>query len=195
MAFTPTIVVSVTGKCTSLVITDTTGPDVGAGTLWDGIAGLTSGGVSTAAFNITGPSGTTYSANLVSQITGASPITGNLGFTGMSGTWIDGAYDIRYSVDTGATAGAVDTDFDFYFYCNVAACVDAMFAKLSTMLCTTVVATASRDRLLANAQTADGLLTSLKSSIASSNTTALNSLLARVQRICAFEGCTCSGCD
>ena len=193
MAFTPTIVVSVTGKCTNLVITDTTGIDVGAGTGWDGVAGLTSGGVGTATFAITGPSGATYSANLASQITGASPITGNLGFTGMSGTWIDGAYDIRYSVDTGA--GAVDTDFDFFFYCNVQACVDAMFAKLSTMLCTTVVNTAARDRLLANAQTADGLLTSLKSAIDSSSTTALNSLLARIARICAFEGCTCGGCS
>ena len=195
MAFTPTIVVSVTGKCTSLVITDTSGPDVGAGTLWDGVSGLTSGGISTASFEITGPSGATASEDIASQITGASPITGNLEFTGISAAWIDGAYDIRYSVDTGATAGAVETDFDFYFYCNVAACVDAMFAKLSTMLCTTVVATAARDRLLDNAQTADGLLTALKSSIASSSTTALNSLLARIQRICAFEGCTSSGCS
>jgi len=193
MAFTPTIVVSVTGKCTSLIITDTTGPDLGGGTGWDGIAGLTSGGATASTITITGPSGATSSTDVTSQITGASPITGNLEFTGISATWIDGSYDIRYSVNTGS--GAVTTDFDFYVYCNVQACVDAMFAKLSTMACTTVTATADRDRLLANAQTADGLLTSLKSAIASSNTTAMNSLLARIQRICAFEGCTCSGCS
>lgn len=193
MAFTPTIVVSVTGKCTNLIITDTTGPDTGDDTGWDGIAGLTSGGVSTATFDITGPSGATASEDIVSQITGASPITGNLEFTGISASWIDGAYDIKYSVDTGS--GAVETEFDFYFYCNVQACVDAMFAKLSTMLCSTVVATAERDRLLDNAQTADGLLTSLKSAIASSSTAAMNNLLARIQRICAFERCTCSGCE
>jgi len=166
MAFTPTIVVSVSGKCTSMIITDTTGVDVGDGTGWDGVAGLTSGGITEADFSITGPSGATASSDVASQITGASPVSGNMEFTGITGTWIDGAYDIEYSVDTGATAGAVVTEFDFFVYCNVQNCVDAMFAKLSTMLCSTP-----------------------------SSTDALNALLARIQRICAFEGCSCAGCS
>ncbi len=198
MSFTPTIVIQVTGKCTSMVITDTTGADAGDGTGWDGVSGLTSGGITAASFSITGPSGATASLDVAAAITGASPIAGNQEFTGISGTWIDGAYNIEYSVATGTSTAAgtpIDTDYQFFVYCNSQACVDAMFAKLSTMLCSTRVNTAARDRLYDNAMTAEGLLVSLKSAIAASDTTALNSILARIARICAFEGCSCSGCS
>ena len=193
MAFTPTLSVTIEGQCTTLTITDTTGADTGAGTGWDGVAGQTAAGITAAAFSVTGPSGTNYTSDIVSQITGAAPITGDLIYTGLTGTFIDGVYDIRYSM-TGATASS--TDFEFFIYCNAQNCVDALFAKLSTMLCTSPITTASRDSLLQNALTAEGLLMSLKSAIPSSSTTALYSILARIQRICDFYGCgTCSDCD
>lgn len=191
MAFTPTLSVTIEGQCTTLTITDTTGVDTGAGTGWDGGTGLTSANLTAASFSITGPSGANVTAGVLAQITGASPITGDLEFTGLTGTWIDGQYDVRYSV-TGTQAV---TDFEFYIYCNAQNCVDALFAKLSTMVCTTPVTTAARESLLQNALTAEGLLMALKSSITASSTTALNSILARINRICDFEGCgTCSDC-
>lgn len=191
MPFTPTLSVTVEGQCTSLIIIDTTGADTGDGTKWDGVAGLGSASLTAASFSITGPAGGNTTPNVLSQITGAAPITGDLTFTGITGTWTDGVYDIRYSV----TGTAVLTDFEFYLYCNAQNCVDAMFAKLSTLVCTDPVASDVRDRLLNNAMTAEGLLMSLKSAIASSSTAALDYILACINRICTFEGCgTCSDC-
>jgi hypothetical protein len=191
MPFIPTLSVTVEGRCTSLIITDTTGADTGDGTKWDGVAGLASATLTAASFSITGPDGSNTAPNVLSQITGAAPITGDLTFTGITGTWTDGLYDIRYSV----TGTAALTDFEFYLYCNAQNCVDAMFAKLSTLVCTDTAASKTRDRLLDNAMMAEGLLMALKSAIASSSTTALDYILARINRICTFEGCgTCSDC-
>lgn len=192
MAFTPTLSVVLEGQCTTITITDTTGADTGDGAGWDGVAGQTAAGITAAVLSITGPSGTNTTSDVASQITGAAPITGDLEFTGITGTFIDGLYDIRYFM-TGPSVSS--TDFQFYMYCNAQNCVDALFAKLSTMVCTTPVTTAARESLLQNALTAEGLLMSLKSSIAASSTAALNNILARINRICDFEGCgTCSDC-
>ena len=191
MAFTPTLTITVEGQCTTLTITDTTGADVGVGTGWDGVSGLTSGGLTSAMVSITGPSGANVTASVLSDITGASPITGDFDFTGITGTWTDGLYSVRYSVATGATA--IDTDYQYFLYCNAQNCVDALFAKLSTMVSTDYASQEARQRVLDNALTAEGLLMALKSSIASASTTALNSIVARINRICAFESCTSCG--
>lgn len=188
MAFTPTLTITIEGQCTTLTITDTTGADTGDGTGWDGTSGLTSGGLTSAAVSITGPSGANVTASVLPDITGASPITSDFDFTGITGTWTDGLYAVRYSVATGATA--IDTDYQYYVYCNAQNCVDALFAKLSTMVSTDYASQEDRDRVLDNALTAEGLLMSLKSAITSSSTTALSSILARITRICAFEECT-----
>ena len=190
MPFTPTLSVTVEGQCNSLVIIDTTGADTGDGTKWDGVAGLDSASLTAASFTIGAPGGVAI-LNVLSQITGAAPITGDLAFTGITGTWVDGLYDIEYSV----TGTAVLTDFEFYLYCNAQNCVDAMFAKLSTLVCTDATSTVERDRLLSNAMTAEGLLMARKSAIAASSTTTLDYILARINRICTCEGCgTCSDC-
>lgn len=248
--FTPSLDLDVVTKCGVFRITDDTGADTGDGTKWDGVAGLASATVSEAVITITNPAGTDSDEDVTTQITGASPITGDLQFDDISGTYADGLYTFTYKVSTTTLSITAFTDYsgtvpgtvratsvghnlttgmwvefpaghtysdtyqittvglnNFYFtetydagattpvtvtrqyrgvfypyvYCNAEAYIDAGFAAAAAMVQGT-----ERDEYIKNLQMADGLLSALKSSITSANTTAMAALLARINQIVSF---------
>lgn len=90
-----------------------------------------------------------------------------------------------YVADDGSSTGTVmyQSTFYPYVYCRAEAGVDALFAQISRMTPGT-----EQDQYIADAQTAEGLLMSLKSAITSSNVTALDNQLARINQILDFRG-------
>ena len=96
--FTPTIVPEVLSNSTVLRIIDNTGPDIGAGTKWDGISGINSSTVSSAMITVTDPNGDVITIDVTSNILSSSPVTGNITFDDQVGEWIDGYYNFIYYV-------------------------------------------------------------------------------------------------
>jgi hypothetical protein len=90
-----------------------------------------------------------------------------------------------YVADDGASTGTVmyQSIFYPYVYCRSEAGIDEMFAQISRM-----TPGSERDQYLADAQTAEGLLKSLKSAITSSNVDALDNILAGINQILDFRG-------
>ena len=90
-----------------------------------------------------------------------------------------------YVADDGASTGTTMYLSTFYPYvhCRAASGVDTMFANISRM-----TPGPDRDQYQADAQTAEGLLKSLKSAITSSNVDALDNILAEVNQILDFRG-------
>ena len=98
--FTPTIDLKVLTNATVLRITDTTGPDTGDGTKWDGTSGIDSTNVSAASLVVTDPNGDVTTIDVTTTITGDDPITGDIVFTDQTGEWVDGYYNVVYDNDT-----------------------------------------------------------------------------------------------
>jgi len=86
--------------------------------------------------------------------------------------------------DDGASTGTTMyvNYFYPYVYCEAEAGIDKMHANVSMM-----VAGADRDKYLRDAETAKGLLNSLKSAMTSSNTTALDAILAEINQILSIN--------
>ena len=85
-----------------------------------------------------------------------------------------------FVADDGASAGVqmyIDTFYP-YVYCAAEAGIAKMFANISFMVAGTI-----RSNYLKDANTARGLLEALKSAMTSSNTTALDALLAEINQI------------
>lgn len=91
----------------------------------------------------------------------------------------------EYVADDGASTGTImyQSTFYPYAYCRSEAGVDAMFAQLTRM-----TPGPERDQYFKDAQTAEGLLMSLKSAMTSSNIDALTDTLAEINQILDFRG-------
>jgi hypothetical protein len=109
--FTPEIDLEVWTKSTVLRFTDTTGVDTGAGTKWDGVAGLDSSLVSAAYLTITDPDSDVLIVNVTATIAAASPVTGDILFADQTGEWVDGYYTVVYDVHMQATAITAFADY------------------------------------------------------------------------------------
>ena len=109
--FTPTIDLKVLTNATVLRITDTTGPDTGDGTKWDGTSGIDSTNVSAASLVVTDPNGDVTTIDVTTTITGDDPITGDIVFTDQTGEWVDGYYNVVYDVSMAATSIAAFEDY------------------------------------------------------------------------------------
>ena len=102
--FTPVIDLKVLTRSTVLRFSDTTGPDTGDGTKWDGIAGLNSSLVSAATLQITDPNGSIISLDVKASIAAAHPVIKDIIFPDQTGQWVDGYYTVLYNVLMTATA-------------------------------------------------------------------------------------------
>ena len=109
--FTPTIDLQILTNALLLRVTDTTGPDTGDGTKWDGVAGLDSTLVSAATLEITDPDGNVLTVDVEDTIDTADPITGNVVFPDQTSEWVDGYYYVIYNI---WMAGTVITKFEDY---------------------------------------------------------------------------------
>jgi len=96
--FTPVIDLEVRTRSTVLRFTDTTGPDTGDGTKWDGVAGLDSTNVSAATLVITDPNALVTTLDVKALITAADPVITDIVFTDIVGEWVDGYYSVVYNV-------------------------------------------------------------------------------------------------
>jgi len=86
--------------------------------------------------------------------------------------------------DDGATTGTITYKSTFYpyVYCAIEAGIEKMYANLSRM-----VIGETRDKYLNDANTADGLFKALKNAASSSNTDALDAILATLNQILDFN--------
>ena len=91
---------------------------------------------------------------------------------------------VVFVADDGASSGAkMFIDYFYpYVFCEAEAGIAKMFANLSFM-----VAGTARDKYADDANTARGLLESLKSGISSSNTTASDAILAQITQILSIN--------
>lgn len=98
--FTPSITLDVLTKATVLRFTDETDVDTGAGTGWDGIAGIASASVSAAELVITDPNDEIFTVNCLADIAAASPVIAgeDIVFDDLTGEWVDGYYNVDYKV-------------------------------------------------------------------------------------------------
>ena len=96
--FTPVIDLSVLTKATILRFTDCTLNDIGDGTKWDGIAGISSLNVSTAQIKVTDPNGDIYLLDCTAKINAAWPVTNDIIFDDITGEFVDGFYTVQYDV-------------------------------------------------------------------------------------------------
>jgi len=101
--FTPEIDLEVWTRSTVLRFTDTTGPDTGDGTKWDGIAGLDSALVSAAYLTITDPNDVEVIEDVSAEIAAASPVLGDITFDDVTGEFVDGYYTVVYDVHMQST--------------------------------------------------------------------------------------------
>lgn len=109
--FTPVIDLEVRTRSTVLRFTDTTGPDTGDGTKWDGIAGLDSTDVSAATLVITDPNAEETTLDVLALITAADPVLTDIVFTDITGEWVDGYYSVVYNVWMAGTAITAFADY------------------------------------------------------------------------------------
>jgi len=117
------------------------------------------------------------------SITGTTNYDGDFYVTRLT----DNAFYIgaTYVADDGASTGTTMYLSTFYPYvhCRAESGVNEMYANLSRM-----TPGANRDQYRADADTAWGLLQSLKSAITSSNVDALDNILAEINQILDFRG-------
>ncbi len=101
--FTPVIDLEVLTRATVLRFTDTTGPDTGDGTKWDGVAGLDSTDVTAATLTVTDPNNAITTLNVLATITAADPVIDDIVFADITDEWVDGYYTVVYNVWMTAT--------------------------------------------------------------------------------------------
>jgi len=101
--FTPVIDLEVLTRATVLRFTDTTGPDTGDGTKWDGVAGLDSTDVTAATLTVTDPNSVITTLNVLATITAADPVIDDIVFADITDEWVDGYYSVVYNVWMTAT--------------------------------------------------------------------------------------------
>jgi len=102
--FTPEIDLEVLTRSTVLRFNDSTGPDTGDGTKWDGVAGLDSSTVTAAELDVTDPNGSLVTIDVLASIAAASPVLGDITFPDETGEWVDGYYSVDYNIWTTNTA-------------------------------------------------------------------------------------------
>jgi hypothetical protein len=139
--------------------------------------------------------GATVSNTTLVNSTGHGMITGN--WTTITGTTNYDGWSYITKVDNnnfyigttyvsndGASTGTVGYQSIFYpyVYCRAEAGVTTMYANISRM-----TPGPARDQYLDDANTARGLLKSLKSAITSSNATALDNILAEINQLLEFR--------
>ena len=101
--FTPEIDLEVWTRSTVLRFTDTTGPDTGDSTKWDGVAGLSSALVSAAYLTITDPNGDITIEDVSAEIAAAAPVLDDIQFDDVTGEWVDGFYNVVYDIHMQST--------------------------------------------------------------------------------------------
>lgn len=140
-------------------------------------------------YNITVPSTTRVTSATHAMSTGNYvSITGTTNYNGeyyvtvidTSNYYISKAFVADDGASTGTT---MYINFFYpYVYCEAEAGIDKMHANISRM-----VPNEARDKYLRDAETAKGLLNSLKSAMTSSNTTALTAILAEINQILSIN--------
>ena len=96
--FTPILDLEVITKATVLRFTDVTGPDIGAGTKWDGIGGIVSFNVSAATLTVTDPNSSVSTLDVRPPIIASWPVSDDIVLGDISGEWVDGWYQVQYDV-------------------------------------------------------------------------------------------------
>ena len=246
--FTPNLDLSVVTRCSKFRIYDKTGIDTGDGKGWNASTGPSAALLSSAIIRIIHPDATYVDVDVLSQI--PTPVAGEFLFSDITGTYLDGLYNLNYklkttditilsfldysatisgttkvnSVANGITTGMyasitgttnyngdfyatrIDNDnfyitkafvtddgvstgtkmyqsiFYPYVYCRAEAGINTLYANISRM-----VEGPTRDKYMDEANTLQGLLNSLKSAITSSNTNALDNLLAEINQLLDFR--------
>lgn len=140
-------------------------------------------------YNTTVPSTTKVTSSSHEMVTGNYvSIIGSINYTGeFYVTYIDASnYYISkaFVANDGASTGTTMyiNMFYPYVYCEAEAGIEKMHANVSQM-----VAGEARDKYLRDAETARGLLESLKSAMTSSNVTALTAILAEINQILSIN--------
>jgi hypothetical protein len=246
--FTPNLDLAVVTRCSKFRIYDKTGIDTGDGKGWNAATGPSAAILSSAIVQIIKPDLTFSDVDVLSQI--PTPVAGEFLFSDVTGTYVDGLYNLVYKLKTtditilsyidysaivsGTTkinsvahgittgmfisiTGTTNYNGDFYatkvnddnlyitktfvvddgvstgtkmyqstfypyVYCRAEAGITTLYANISRMVEGPV-----RDKYMDEANTLNGLLNSLKSSITSSNTDALDNLLAEINQLLAFR--------
>jgi hypothetical protein len=178
--FEPDLSVSITNRCGTMVLTDTSGS--GTGGWYDGNTGLDNSAVTGAFITYkNSPTGSSVTAlDVTSAVTGATTICGEFQLTGASGTYPDGLYAIEYEIN--ANDETYTTTIEIWGYCNAEYGRDKMFAKYSQML-----EDDAKDRYLEEAYDVDRLIRSMKSAISSVNINSLTYQQKVIDRILEFN--------
>jgi hypothetical protein len=109
--FTPVLDLDVVYRCSYFRLTDETGADTGDGTKWDGVSGLSSAAIVEAIITVVNSSGTSTDLDVTTNISGASPITGNVALGDHVGTYPDGLYSLVYKLKAGTFAITAFADY------------------------------------------------------------------------------------
>lgn len=150
---------------------------------------------------ITLPDGTSITIDSSSAIpvypslpdsTGLAPFTVASAMLGLSGVLPDGIYTIQYTIDINTvfstTTQTSVTQF-VLFTCTIKCCVDKLFAKISDQGCG---CNDCNDAIIQNALLASALYQALCASGVCGNTTNVNCLLDRLNKLCTAKNCGCN---
>ena len=120
--FEPNLDLQVVKRCSSFRIHENTGVDTGDGDKWDGVAGLDSSTLTSAAIQTVFTDGSSIETDVLSQI--PTPVTNTFSYGDVDGTYVDGLYNLVYKLKT--------VDFSISAYADYSVTVDGTTLVTST---------------------------------------------------------------
>lgn len=187
---TPTISACVVSGCTSMAITDTTGvfsvTNTGG---WDSGVTINVSSITSAIITITTPDGSEVTTDVTSQL--PTSVLGEFSFNNIDlPEACDGEYTIEYSLSDNVNTKTIS--ITIYSLCVVRRCVDKMWGNyaLNEFTDSTCNCSQSSLSLKETAELGEALYNSIQNS-AICNNAIRDSLLAKLQRLCAIQDCTC----
>ncbi len=174
--------------CLSMVFNETTGAYSANNLIgWNSPNTATSDAV-TALLNITDPSNTTFSFDIL-DLDPSWPTTDSTqefkilptDLNQANGKFIDGLYKFQYIITT--EESTFQTTVYQFFYCNIQCCVNKMFAKITDPVCD------CQADAIAAASKADALLTALIKAAKCGKTSVFNTLSTILNRMCTNINC------
>ncbi len=187
MPYVPQLEICMRGKCGEIHVTETRGAYhvTNNPTGW-GTPNIQGSDVDEATLTILYPDGSETDHDLLSQI--PSTVSGDIVFDEIEGDYEDGIYTFTFTLIAGSTT--VTKVVKKLFLCNAQCCVDKMWAKIPVYIYT------KNEKFLANyidqVHYVQGLINGAHGAGGCLNTTAVNAIIEKIERICDFNTCqTC----